>query len=268
MNVRRRVLKIGMAVLVTVLGMGLGSPLRAQTIMGTLMEKETSQPISLGLITLITENGDTIATGVTNSRGEFSVDSPEPGSFLLVASAFGFKDTTVGLFELGVDGEMTVEFRIATTATELEGLIIDVGGTSLSRNRLITSGFVERANQGLGHFITPVDIENSFASDAIDLFRSVPGLTVDMSNAGRRQTIQMLSQGGTCSPIIYVDGVKLSVDLTRSVSLSSIISLQDVAGVEIYRRAAEIPLQFGLIGMGDRESIGNCGVVVFWTKQR
>jgi len=261
-------LRVFTVLMTVVTAAGFGRSLGAQTIGGTLMEKETGQPISLGLITLVTEGGDTVTSGVTNGRGEFSVESPEPGAFLLVASAFGFTDTTVGVFELGEGGEMTIEFRIESSATELEGLLVDVESRSLSRNRLITSGFVTRANGGLGHFITPIDIESSVANNSIDLFRGVPGLTVDMSNAGRSQTIQMLSQGGTCNPIIYVDGAKLSVDLTRSVALETIIPLQNVAAIEIYRRAAEIPLQFGLIGVGDRQSIGNCGVVVFWTKQR
>ena len=88
---------------------------QAQTINGTLMEVESGQPISLGLVIMLTEAGDSVTSGVTNGQGRFSVTAPDGGSFRLVASAFGFKETAAGVFELGGDGAMDVEFRIAAT---------------------------------------------------------------------------------------------------------------------------------------------------------
>ena len=37
----------------------------AQTINGTLMEVESGQPISLGLVIMMTETGDSVTSGVT-----------------------------------------------------------------------------------------------------------------------------------------------------------------------------------------------------------
>ena len=111
------------ALVVALLG-AFAAPVTGQTISGTLMEVETGQPISLGLVIMMTEEGDSITSGVTNGQGQFEVTAPDGGSFVLVASAFGFKETPAGVFELGRGGEMDVEFRIAAAPMPIDGLIV------------------------------------------------------------------------------------------------------------------------------------------------
>ena len=78
--------------------------LRAQSIRGTLLQRGTDTPIALGFVALLSESGDSIASVITNSVGEFFLTSPDPGDFLLLAAALGHRETTVGVFELGVGG--------------------------------------------------------------------------------------------------------------------------------------------------------------------
>ena len=66
---------------------GVSAPgLQGQTINGTLMEVETGQPISLGLVIMMTESGDSITSTVTDGQGRFSISSDEAGSFILMLS--------------------------------------------------------------------------------------------------------------------------------------------------------------------------------------
>ena len=158
----------------------MATPAYAQTIDGTLMEVETGQPISLGLVIMMTESGDSVTSGVSNGQGRFSVTAPEAGSFILVASAFGFKETAAGVFELGPDGEMDVEFRIAAAPMPIDGILVSLQRPALE-HQLVKNGFVRRVTRGLGRFITPIMIEESAAvsaelvqicpqSDACELF--------------------------------------------------------------------------------------------------
>ena len=55
------------------------APAHGQTIDGTLMEVESGQPISLGLVIMMTEAGDSVTSGVTNGQGRFSVTAPDGG---------------------------------------------------------------------------------------------------------------------------------------------------------------------------------------------
>ena len=120
--VRVRASGIVLGLIVGALSSGVGCGIEAQTIEGTLLEVETGRPISLGLIIMMTESGDSVTSGVTNAEGRFSVESSEAGSFVLIASAFGFKETAAGVFELGEGGSMDVEFRVAAAPMPIDGM--------------------------------------------------------------------------------------------------------------------------------------------------
>ena len=101
-----------------VLGSGFMTPVRAQTIDGMLMEVGSERAIRLGLIIMMTETGDSVASTVTDTQGRFRVESDQPGAFVLIASAFGFKETSAGVFDLGVDGTIDVQFRLAVWCSQ------------------------------------------------------------------------------------------------------------------------------------------------------
>ena len=69
--------------------------------------------------------------------------------------------------------------------------------------------------------------------------------------------VQVGSILGNCSPRIWVDGLPQSIN--TDFPLDFIAPFEALAVVEVYRRATEVPLQYGGTGAG-------CGVILFWTK--
>ncbi|NIQ54774.1 MAG: hypothetical protein GWM92_01090, partial [Gemmatimonadetes bacterium] len=61
-----------------------------------------------------------VTHALTDRRGYFSVTSPDPGSFTLLGSGFGYDIRRVGIFDLGMGGEVTVEFRLSPSPTPLD----------------------------------------------------------------------------------------------------------------------------------------------------
>lgn len=242
----------------------------AQTIVGRLMEVETDRPIDLGLIIMLTEAGDSVTSTLTDPSGGFTITSPEPGSFVLVASAFGYRETRAGLFELGEGGEMQVEFRVVPQPMPLDAMIVALNRPTLEHS-LIRNGFVRRLQRGLGQFITPVEIEQSPAASTAELFRGIPGVIVSRPGGGfysyLGQQIQMRAPAGLCTPSVYVDGARMSYDVSGAMSLDNLIPLDVVDAVEVYRRPAEVPIEYGGTQSPGGEG-GACGVLVFWTKRR
>jgi hypothetical protein len=225
--------------------------LRAQTIRGTLLERDSDRPINLGSVTLYTEAGDSVTSTITNRLGRFELNSPDPGSFLLLGAALGHRETTVGVFELGEGGEISVEFRIPIEALPLEGFLVEADRVA---EQLELNGFNLRREIGLGLFMTPADIEESHAQYTSDLLVEMQGVVlVGFDRLMIRSPIR-----GFCPPMIYLDGLQ---QLGGRVNLEDIVELQDVTAVEVYRRASEIPIQYG----GPNNTA--CGVVLFWTKQ-
>ena len=257
------------AAFVGALGAGFMTPARAQTIEGTLMEVGSDRPISLGLVIMMTEEGDSITSGVTDGNGRFELRSEEPGSFVLLSSAFGFKETQAGVFELGSGGTMTIEFRVGAKAMPIEGILVELQRPAI-QHQLIRNGYVRRLQRGLGHFITPYDIEHSPVLTSTDLFRGIPGVSVRTINglSYQGESVTMLSANGFCTPTVYVDGVRMSPAAVRGMSLSTLIPISELDAVEIYRRPAEVPIEYAATGNQPGEAFSVCGILVLWTKSR
>jgi hypothetical protein len=257
-----------LALAVTLAGPG---AVAGQTIEGTLMEVGSSRPISLGLVIMMTEAGDSVTSDVTDAQGRFRVEAEDGGSFVLIASAFGFKETRAGVFELGDDGEMDVEFRVGAEAMPIDGLLVELARPTL-QHQLIRNGYVRRLQRGLGKFITPHDLENAPAMTTADVFRGIPGVHVRTIgggiNAFQGEAVQFGSPSGYCTPTVYLDGVRLSPSIVADNPIEHLVPLQTLDAAEIYQRPAEIPIEYASTGIQPRDEGGVCGVIVLWTRGR
>jgi len=244
----------------------------AQTLRGTLLDRETDRPIPLALVLLLDASADTVARAVTDDLGRFALSSPVPGDFVIQAEAFGYEIRRAGVFEMGEGGEITFEFRLPPDPLALTGL--DAGGRWKVREPpLVTNGYFDRLSQGIGHYITPGELERSRHHRITDLLAEVPFLTVVNAHPSDRLLIQ--DGGALCTPSVMVDGILASViDGQRrrpgapnaiagsEGDLEALVNVKDVEAVEVYRSAEEIPTQFGAV------STAGCGAIIIWTKRR
>lgn len=276
-TVLSRYRRCGVLLILTAVLAGTPGLSEGQTISGTLLDLETDQPIQFGLVMLYTTEGDSITQAVSDARGRFSLTSPEPGSFVMIAAALGYEETRAGTFDLGPDGQMQVEYRLPSEPLPLDAMLVSVGRPVVDHH-LVRSGFVRRLQRGAGRFITPHDIEQSAARSTEALFEGIPsmqvgtarsqvgGLNLPMPHLG--ETVQFMTPGGLCTPMVYVDGRPARLDPRMGVTMSHHVSINDVEAVEVYRRAAEIPVEFatGTQDLSDTELTG-CGMILVWTKR-
>ena len=233
------------------------SDVSAQTVSGFLLERGTDRPIDLGLVSLVTLDGDSVASMLTDSVGHFSLHSEHPGDFFIVASALGYAPTVASsVITLGAGSSMTLEFRIVTQVIEIEGITIETQQALIRRPQLVQNGFVKRAQEGFGSFVTPGDIENATTLSTVELLRST-GRIATRDGPGGDQVV-MLGRGRFCVPVVYLDGVRLLMEETSIDQMAPIDVLQ---GAEVYRSATEAPL-------GYAGGAGGCGVIVLWTRSR
>jgi hypothetical protein len=242
----------------------------AQTLRGHLLDAAHDLPIDLGLIIMRTESGDSVTYAVSDERGYFSVTSPDPGSFHLLAWALGYGETQAGVFDLGMGGELTVEFRMAAEPLPVAPILVGLDRPVLE-HALVRNGFLRRyQRRGGGHFLTPHDIETSPATTTEDLFVGLAGLTLrpqgQLSYLGDR-VLMRSPAGAWCEPSLFVDGTRVRHDVERGRSLSSVVPLADVAAVEVYRGPAEVPSEYNVTRSRRDASSGVCGIIVLWTRQ-
>lgn len=229
---------------------------RAQRIDGLLMDRGTSEPIELALVTLLTVDGDSVAATLTDRAGRFSVEPAEGGEFLLGVVALGYRSTIANsVFTLPEGSTMSIEFRLDPVPIDIGGLLVEVGSSLLDQPNLVKNGFVARAQTGMGYFITPVDIAESTAFSTSELLSRTHRVTTRYRFGGDR--VLMRGLGGFCTPHVYVDGARITMG--AGLSLDSFVPLEVVDAVEVYRSPVEAPPQY-VVGLS------RCGVIVIWTK--
>lgn len=226
-----------------------------QTIDGRLLESGTDRPVELGLVVLLTESGDSVASSLTDQLGRFRLESPESGSFLLTASALGYESSTAGEIELGEGAWMSVEFEIQPRAIVIGGITVETRASLASESQLVRNGFVDRAQRGFGAFITPKDISESGATVLSDLLAQTGRVTTRYTPGGNQ--ILMLGSAGYCTPTLFVDGARVAQ--LDGLPVDAFVRVSTLAAAEVYRSANEAPVQFG-------GGMGGCGVIVLWNR--
>lgn len=228
----------------------------AQTVYGTLLERGTDRPIDLALVMLLTAEGDSVLTVLSDSTGAFRLAAPEAGDYRLAAAAMGYKPTvSAQVLSLPAGTAVTLQFRLTAQPIEIAGVTVDALASKVSAPRLIQNGFVERVQAGFGSFIAPFQIEQSPAPSTSDLLART-GKVITRYALGGDQILMMGSRG-YCVPVVYLDGLRMNMS---DMSIDMMAPKFDLEAVEIYRSTMQAPAKYS---GGSMES---CGVIVLWSK--
>ena len=200
----------------------------------------------------------------------------EGAQVYLVGTAIGARADSRGAFRLGglPSGTQTVEVRLLSyspkrftvdlsPARESKlAAVLDTRANVLGEVKVeakATStipGFDQRAKRGMGSFMTQDEIEKRQSILLTDLFRTVPGLNVAFD--GSNYTVQSArSSNMSCPMQWYLDGSPFD---NSDNSIDQMLRPDDIAGIEIYKSASEVPVQY----QGQNAS---CGTILVWTKR-
>lgn len=230
--------------------------LRGQQVQGVVIDRLTNQRVVGASVMLVDTTFSVVAGGQANQTGAFRVEAENPGSYFVLVEALGYRPTMDGILDLGEGGSISVQIYLDPKPIELDSL--KVAAERVHTYRVLEdAGFNERSLQPFGHFITPEEIRRRNPRYFFELFRNTPGVRV--SAAGLMGTTVEFTvgsiRGPTCTPRVFVDGIQANVEM----GLESALEVDQIAGVEIYSRPSQVPLQWG-------GSDSTCGVLIFWTR--
>jgi protocatechuate 3,4-dioxygenase beta subunit len=183
----------------------------------------------------------------SRADGHFTITGLPAGTFSVEARMLGYEPSRVAV-DLSPQTPATVNLEFKDRVQQLSRVV--VMGTP-RRGASDIAGFLERASNGMGHYITASDQVLKNAIDLTDALRMTPGVQV-VPGSGFGHVILM--RGG-CVPVVYVDGVQAPDGYE---TLDDIVPPQQVAGMEIYAGLGEAPIQYQSNG---------CGVLLVWTKR-
>lgn len=184
----------------------------------------------------------------TDAEGRFLIDGVPPGRDTVHVRLIGFAEHSLPI-ELQPNRVTVATLMLSRSVLKLEDLRVEV------RRREETgklAGFEERQRIGHGVFLGPEDIRDKRASDAADLLRGEPGVSVGPSIVGRTP-LRITRYNRDCTPMIWLDGVP-----ARSMHIDD-LTAEEILALELYRGPAETPPQFQF-----RQ--GTCATLVVWTR--
>ena len=257
-----------------------------QHMRGRLLDVDSNEPVAAGSLELLAEDSSIVARTMSDAEGNWRLDVPRPGRYYVVARHPGYQPWTSTPVDVAAGDGLNAVFHIKRLAVKLDP--IEVRAEAV-RQYLEVSGFFERQRSNFGHFLTPEAIQKRQATRVTDLLTAIPGVqrvALAGGSVGPAQ-IQLrgssLSQGGLCRPRVFVDGLMYSTGDSRPIRrndadateraeddllrrMDQAISLDDlghpsiIAGIEVYRSASQVPVQFGGTSVDTL-----CGVIVIWT---
>lgn len=274
------------AVKITCLLALVSGPVQAQLVRGQLLDLDSNQPLAAGIVTLLNENGQRVTTTVTGESGAWALQAPLPGVYFVEAKRLGYQPAIDGPVEISTGDNWTAVFHLQQLPVVLDPIEITAEAT---RRYLELTGFFDRQRSDFGHYITPEQIDARQGTKITDLLTTIPGVRLVPTGGGlNARAIQLRGsfkpQSGLCEPRVFVDGmIFLQGDsrppgddfsdiermfeeadeqaLTRVLSIDDIAHPSTIAGIEVYRSGAQVPVQFGGTSIQTQ-----CGVIVIWTR--
>lgn len=233
-------------------------------------------PISGASVAFRLESRELIARVASDDEGFFRIGSIDPGEYFVVVGRIGYQSTTTPL-SLREGDSISVELRMAVEAIPLEPIVV----TASPRPRWEYTEppalweFWERKDYmgklGIGRFQTYQDLKPLQGSPVALAIVQLNPFLISKSHERRPNSFHIAGRLG-CSPLVFLDGHRLRGERelgggTRMLGnnppgpiIDDYISLSQIAAVEVYRGASDVPGEF-------REPGSNCGAVVIWSRR-
>jgi Carboxypeptidase regulatory-like domain len=249
-------------------------------LVGTVLASGSREPIEDVVVQLLDEEGDAIASALSDAEGAFRMvlDRPAPVVFLSV-QRLGYTGAVSEALDLS-EGTRRVEVTLPQEAVEIDPVVVVVEGRV---PRLEREGFYARATTMPGLFIRRDDIDAVAPARTSDLLERAPGVrsfTDPLAGDLRRRIVftrLTLRGGDRCYPALFVNGEMVRLGGSRDTpeappiegveppqgervaSLDELVVPHEIEAVEMYPTPGQVPRRF--VGLGTK-----CGVIVVWTR--
>jgi hypothetical protein len=211
---------------------------------GRVLRRAARTPVEGARISIV---GTALVTS-TDSAGQFLLAAVAPGVRVVQVRAVGYEPGS-WIIQLGEGQRFRQDLEVEPRPVEVSGVTVTARGSDTWRTE---AGFEERRRMGRGVFYTREEIETRRPPTVADLLRNAPGVNVTCRGMGGCTIILGRNTGRTCRPEYFLDG------FTANFATGPNFPINQIRGVEIYRDASEIPVEFLRPNM-------RCGVIAIWT---
>jgi hypothetical protein len=200
----------------------------------------------------------------TDREGRYVVTGLPAGSFMVIFRLVGYLPVRSDVALRPGDTTRANATLIANVVTlnpiSVTGTPSTTRGVGIGRE-----AFEERRRMGFGVYFDSTYLRRMEHRRLDDVLFSVPGVKLSLRLKGGGRYIMSARRPDTCFMQVYFDGVPMGrggVAGRAGVSpvSTAMFSLSSIEKFEIYRSAAEVPLEYG----GNNAT---CGVVLLWSRR-
>jgi Carboxypeptidase regulatory-like domain len=203
----------------------------------------------VGADILIASSGQ---TATTDTLGRFIFTGLRPQRHFLRVRKIGYYAQYLNVTSTAT-GAVRASIALESMGTSLSEVVVHADRTTPRLKRF----YDRKALGGSGQFATREEFAERGWTTLRDVLSNMRGVRIGSDEWGRPTLVT--GTGRDCPMSVLLDGQAFALD---AVSLTAMISLRDLAGVEVYRDAADMPMEFRFAA---RVS-GGCGVAVLWTR--
>ena len=202
------------------------------------------EPIQDAEVVVITSGGPARSTA-TDARGRFNLGEFTAGTLSLRVRRLGYERRSMEVQVGGGGRDTSVEIVLPIIPAELENVLVSGAPGRLNE-------FFQRREQraAFGRFLDREQIRKKGPTNASDLFRNIPGISIKTNPSGGN-AIRIRN----CQPMVWVDAQR-----SPGAELDEVISPGDIAAIEFYPSSAGVPAQY--LERNNRL----CGLILVWTK--
>jgi hypothetical protein len=241
----------------------------AQVVRGTVADSATTKFLDSASVSLIGSDGGTVDRVVTDSSGQFALSARAPGNYAIHIERRGYRTALIERVAVEAREEISLSVILVPVAFAL-GPVTVMAEPEENAAYLARSGYMERKRMGQGVYLDGTDLmeRRSRARDFADVLRAIPGVsTIALggdNSAFRLRGMESIAR--PCRiPLVYLDGMVVGGNdhggswsqVVRD--LTSVIHLEHLLAIEVYRGPSEVPSEFGGAESG-------CGVILIWTR--
>lgn len=260
MVARRCGLGFPLALCFMLLGAGIAAArASAQIVRGSVVETGDGSPISGARLIFRDIQGAVRASAVSGADGRFALRTDGAAYGRIEVAHLAYAAWWTVDFALGTEDDLEIEVRLGIEAIPLEALTV-VASAVATPGRM--AGFEQRRSAlgGFGgYYLTADEIERRPVATSSTLVLGTPGMTLGRATggAGLERTVILTRN---CLAQTFIDGVR--VTQLAGGSIDDLLPPDRIAGIEMYPRGLSAPPQYQ-----DARN-PECGVVLFWTKDR
>ena len=176
--------------------------LRAQTVIGRVLDDARESPVSGAVVRLLDEDGKKKAETLADSLGRFVLTPPKAGEYYLEATRIGYQRALTPLLEFADrDDRVQIDLMMTPAPIGLEGLSVEVDVETRAAEDMKLSG------------VRPVDLGNRWVSRA-DI--EAVAIRPDVGNVLEHQSVAGIRVIRPENLVPGSDGLGLCVSLVRA----------------------------------------------------